>query len=315
MNILITGGTGSFGRAVLKELLYQNKYDRIIIFSRDELKQHELQQMYPEEKYPTVRFFLGDVRDVKRLKRALTGVDYVIHAAALKQVPAAEYNPTEAIKTNITGAVNLIEACIDCGVKKVIALSTDKAVNPINLYGATKLCMEKLLVAGNHYSGKTLFSVVRYGNVAGSRGSVIPLFKKQAETGCLTVTHPDMTRFWITLDKAVEFVLLRLGDMRGGEIFVPMIPSMNMLDLAETMAPDANITMTGIRPGEKMHETLISKDDAHRVSEFDDYYTIHPDIKFFGAEQVKGENVPPDFEYTSNGNTWRMTEEDLRRIL
>jgi UDP-N-acetylglucosamine 4,6-dehydratase len=315
VNILITGGTGSFGRAVLKELLYQNKYDRIIIFSRDELKQHELQQMYPEEKYPTVRFFLGDVRDVKRLKRALTGVDYVIHAAALKQVPAAEYNPTEAIKTNITGAVNLIEACIDCGVKKVIALSTDKAVNPINLYGATKLCMEKLLVAGNHYSGKTLFSVVRYGNVAGSRGSVIPLFKKQAETGCLTVTHPDMTRFWITLDKAVEFVLLRLGDMRGGEIFVPMIPSMNMLDLAETMAPDANITMTGIRPGEKMHETLISKDDAHRVSEFDDYYTIHPDIKFFGAEQVKGENVPPDFEYTSNGNTWRMTEEDLRRIL
>jgi len=175
--------------------------------------------------------------------------------------------------------------------------------------------MEKLLVAGNHYSGKTLFSVVRYGNVAGSRGSVIPLFKKQAETGCLTVTHPDMTRFWITLDKAVEFVLLRLGDMRGGEIFVPMIPSMNMLDLAEAMAPDANITMTGIRPGEKMHETLISKDDAHRVSAFDDYYTIHPDIKFFGAEQVKGENVPPDFEYTSNGNTWRMTEEDLRRIL
>lgn len=315
MNILISGGTGSFGKAVLRVLLHHHNYDKVIIFSRDELKQHELQQMYPEEKYPTVRFFLGDIRDVKRLKRALKDVDHVIHAAALKQVPAAEYNPTEAIKTNIMGAVNLIEACIDCGVKKVIGLSTDKAVNPINLYGATKLCMEKLLVAGNHYSNKTLFSVVRYGNVAGSRGSVIPLFKKQAETGHLTVTHPDMTRFWITLNKAVDFVLLRLGDMRGGEIFVPTMPSMNILDLAEAIAPDANISMTGIRAGEKMHETLISKDDAHRVSAFDDYYTIHPDIKFFSANQVRGENVPPDFEYTSNGNDWRMTQEELRRIL
>ena len=315
MNILITGGTGTFGKAVLKILAHDKSCTRVVVFSRDELKQSELQQIYPEEKYPTVRFFLGDIRDVKRLKRALKDIDHVIHAAALKQVPAAEYNPTEAIKTNIMGSVNLIEACIDCGVKKVIALSTDKAVNPINLYGATKLCMEKLLVAGNHYSNKTLFSVVRYGNVAGSRGSVIPLFKKQAETGSLTVTHPDMTRFWITLEKAVDFVLLRLNDMKGGEIFVPTMPSMNILDLAETIAPDANISMTGIRPGEKMHETLISKDDAHRVSAFDDYYTIHPDIKFFSAKQVKGENVPPDFEYTSNGNDWRMTQEELRRIL
>ena len=315
MNILVTGGTGSFGKAVLKELIHNHGYDKIIIFSRDELKQHELALQYPEEKYPTVRFFLGDIRDVKRLKRALKDVDHVIHAAALKQVPAAEYNPTEAIKTNIMGAVNLIEACIDCGVKKVIGLSTDKAVNPINLYGATKLCMEKLLVAGNHYSNKTLFSVVRYGNVAGSRGSVIPLFKKQAEAGCLTVTHPDMTRFWITIEKAVKFVLDRLSDMKGGEIFVPLMPTMNILDLAETIAPDANIRMTGIRPGEKMHETLISKDDANRVTAFKDYFTIHPDIKFFGAEQVRGENVPPDFEYTSNGNEWRMSQEELRRIL
>jgi len=315
MNILITGGTGSFGKEALHQLLHFHNYDKVIIFSRDELKQHELQQQYPEEKYPTARFFLGDVRDVKRLKRALKGVDHVIHAAALKQVPAAEYNPTEAIKTNIMGAVNLIEACIDCGVKKVIALSTDKAVNPINLYGATKLCMEKLLVAGNHYSNKTLFSVVRYGNVVGSRGSVVPLLKKQAETGCLTVTHPEMTRFWITLDKAVGFVLLRLADMKGGEIFVPTMPTMNILDLAETIAPKADIKMTGIRAGEKMHETLISKDDAHRVSAFKDYYTIHPDIKFFGAKQVKGESVPPDFEYTSNGNEWRMTQEEMRRII
>ena len=313
--ILITGGTGSFGKAALKEILRVYTPKKLIVYSRSEFLQHELQQMYPEEKYPTVRFFLGDVRDVKRLKRALKDVDHVIHAAALKQVPAAEYNPTEAIKTNIMGAVNLIEACIDCGVKKVIGLSTDKAVNPINLYGATKLCMEKLLVAGNHYSDKTLFSVVRYGNVAGSRGSVIPLFRKQAETGNVTVTHPDMTRFWITLKRAVEFVLLRLNDMRGGEIFVPQMPSMNILDVAEAIAPKANVTMTGIRPGEKMHETLISKDDAHRVSEFEDYYTIHPDIKFFSAKQVKGLNVPPDFEYTSNGNKWRLTEESLRRML
>lgn len=315
MNILITGGTGSFGKEVLKELLSLGVYNKIIIFSRDELKQYELQQAYPEEKYPTVRFFLGDIRDVKRLKRALKDVDHVIHAAALKQVPAAEYNPTEAIKTNIMGAVNLIEACIDCGIKKVIALSTDKAVNPINLYGATKLCMEKLLVAGNHYSNKTLFSVVRYGNVVGSRGSVIPLFKKQAETGTLTVTEPDMTRFWITLPDAVRFVLKRLSDMRGGEIFVPMIPTMRIIDLAEAIAPNSDIQITGMRPGEKMHETLISVDDSHRVSEFKDYYTIHPDIKFYHSEQIVGENVPRDFEYTSKSPEWRMSKEDLRRII
>ena len=315
MNVLISGGSGTFGKAVLKVLAHDKSCKRVVVFSRDELKQSELQHMYPEDKYPTVRFFLGDIRDSNRLKRALKDIDHVIHAAALKQVPAAEYNPTEAIKTNIMGAVNLIDACIDCGVKKVIALSTDKAVNPINLYGATKLCMEKLLVAGNHYSNKTLFSVVRYGNVAGSRGSVIPLFKRQAETGCLTVTHPDMTRFWITIEKAVEFVLSRLSDMQGGEIFVPTMPSMNILDLAETIAPSANITMTGIRPGEKMHETLISKDDAHRVTAFNNYYAIHPDIKFFDSKQVEGENVPPDFEYTSNGNEWRMTQEDLRGII
>lgn len=311
MKILVTGGTGSFGKACLKELVKTD--NTIVVFSRSEFLQHELALQYPESEYPTVRFFIGDIRDVNRLKRALVGVDYVIHAAALKQVPAAEYNPTEAIKTNIMGAVNLIEACIDCGVKKVIALSTDKAVNPINLYGATKLCMEKLLVAGNHYSNKTLFSVVRYGNVVGSRGSVVPLFKRQKDVGELTITHPDMTRFWITIEQAVKFVLDRLEDMQGGEIFIPKLPSMNIMDLATAIAPDAIKTVTGIRPGEKLHEILINRDC--RATEFYDHFTIHPDIKFFSAEQKEGIPCREGFEYASDTNPWKLSIGEMENMI
>jgi len=275
-NILITGGTGSFGKKATEIILKKYRPSKLIIFSRDELKQFEMAQEFPDSKYDCIRYFIGDVRDKERLYRAFHDVDYVIHAAALKQVPAAEYNPFEAVKTNILGAQNVINVAIDQGVKRVIALSTDKAANPINLYGATKLCSDKLFVAGNSYVGsdKTIFSVVRYGNVVGSRGSVIPFFFKCRENGILPITDPRMTRFWITLEQGVNFVLNCLTTMIGGELFVPKLPSMNIMDLAKVIAPECKTEIVGIRPGEKLHEVMIPRDDARRSLEYDNHYVI-----------------------------------------
>jgi UDP-N-acetylglucosamine 4,6-dehydratase len=266
-----------------------------------------------------MRYFIGDVRDKDRLHRAFRGVDYIIHAAAMKQVPAAEYNPFEAVKTNILGAENIINAAIDTGVKKVIALSTDKAANPINLYGATKLCSDKLFIAGNSYVGRenTIFSVVRYGNVVGSRGSVIPFFLKQKETGVLPITDPRMTRFWITLEQGVNFVLECIENMVGGELFVPRIPSMNIMDLAKAIAPECRTEIIGIRPGEKLHEVMVPRDEARMTLEFDKYYIIQPEFRFFerrfNNKTVK--QVPDDFEYSSDNNTWWLTIEELRKMI
>src|SRR6266496_4006300 len=258
-SVLVTGGTGSFGRRFTEIVLDRYKVKKLIVFSRDELKQYEMHAHLGEDRYPNIRYFIGDVRDRDRLYRAFDGVDYLVHAAALKQVPAAEYNPLEAVKTNVLGAANIIDAAIDKNVKKVIALSTDKAANPINLYGATKLCSDKLFVAANSYSGyhKTSFSVVRYGNVVGSRGSVIPFFLQKRSTGVLPITDSRMTRFWITLDQGVEFVIESLERMHGGEIFVPKIPSMNVVDLARALAPECRHEMIGIRSGEKLNETMV----------------------------------------------------------
>ncbi len=281
--ILITGGTGSFGKKCTEIILKRYKPKKLIIFSRDELKQFEMAQTFSDKKYSCVRYFIGDVRDKERLYRAFQGVDYIIHAAALKQVPTAEYNPFEAVKTNIIGAENIINAAIDKGVKKIIALSTDKAANPINLYGATKLCSDKLFIAGNAYVGRedAVFSVVRYGNVVGSRGSVVPFFLKQKETGVLTITDPRMTRFWITLEQGVDFVLSCLERMVGGELFVPKIPSMNIMDLAKAIAPECETKIIGIRPGEKLHEVMVPKDEARMTLDFGTHYVIQPDFRFF----------------------------------
>ena len=317
--ILITGGTGSFGKKCTEIILKKYKPKKLIIFSRDELKQFEMAQIYSDKKYKCMRYFIGDVRDKERLDRAFHEVDYVIHVAALKQVPAAEYNPFEAVKTNILGAQNIINTAIDQKVKKVIALSTDKAANPINLYGATKLCSDKLFIAGNSYVGKdhTVFSVVRYGNVLGSRGSVIPFFLKQKETGVLSITDPRMTRFWITLDQGVNFVLDCLERMVGGELFVPKLPSMNIMDLAKAIAPKCQTRIIGIRPGEKLHEVMITKDDARKTLEFDNYYIIQPQFRFFEGrfKNNGGKSVPEDFEYNSQSNTWWLTENDLKDML
>ncbi len=318
--ILITGGTGSFGKKCTKTILEKYKPKKLIIFSRDELKQYEMAQTFSDKKYPSIRYFIGDVRDKERLNRAFHGVDYVIHAAALKQVPAAEYNPFEAVKTNIIGAQNIINVAIDQGVKRVIALSTDKAANPINLYGATKLCSDKLFIAGNSYVGEdhTTFCVVRYGNVVGSRGSVIPFFLKQKETGVLPITDPNMTRFWITLEKGVEFVLECLERMVGGELFVPKIPSMNIMDLVKVIAPDCKTKVVGIRPGEKLHEIMVPGDDARNTIEFEDYYLIKPDFAFFELrfnDNNGGKPVPGNFEYNSGTNSWWLTVEELKEIL
>lgn len=314
-SILVTGGTGSFGHAFVEKVLADYKPKRLVVFSRDELKQHNMQQRFPPAKHPSLRFFLGDVRDERRLLTALRGIDYVIHAAALKQVPAAEYNPFEFIKTNVMGAENLINAAIDCGVKKVIALSTDKAVNPINLYGATKLCSDKLFIAGNAYVGgaSTHFSVVRYGNVLGSRGSVIPLFLQQRASGTLTVTDPRMTRFWVTIKQGVEFVLLALEQMVGGEIFVPKLPTMNIGDLAKAICPECELKVVGIRPGEKLHEVLIPRDDARNTLEFDDYYIIKPMMALasFSKHTSTGRSVPEDFEYVSSGKQWLLSRKEF----
>ncbi|MGI2259532.1 UDP-N-acetylglucosamine 4,6-dehydratase (inverting) [Shewanella sp. GXUN23E] len=319
-SILITGGTGSFGQKYTKTLLERYNPKRLIILSRDELKQFEMQQKYHA---PCMRYFIGDVRDGDRLKQAFSGVDYVIHAAALKQVPAAEYNPMECIKTNINGAENVIQAAIANNVKKVIALSTDKAANPINLYGATKLASDKLFVAANNMvgQGQTRFAAVRYGNVVGSRGSVVPFFKAKIAEGAdsLPITHPDMTRFWITLQDGVDFVLKNFARMQGGEIFVPKIPSVRITELASAYAPDLRQHIIGIRPGEKMHEIMCPADDSHHTIEFDDHFVIAPSIKFFGRENdfytnalgEYGKAVPDGYEYNSGTNPHFLSTEEI----
>ena len=279
--ILITGGTGSFGKKFIETVLSQYTPSRLIVYSRDELKQFEMQQRF---NHPCMRYFIGDVRDAERLNMAMHGVDFVVHAAALKQVPAAEYNPMECIKTNVGGAENVIKAALNNGVEKVIALSTDKAANPVNLYGATKLCSDKLFVAANNMAGKhpTIFSVVRYGNVVGSRGSVVPLFARLIREGAsrLPITHGEMTRFWLTLQQGVEFVLTNFARMKGGEVFVPKIPSVRITDLASAMAPELPQEIIGIRPGEKLHEVMCPADDSYHTYEFNDYYVIAPSITF-----------------------------------
>lgn len=319
--ILITGGTGSFGRKFAEIALAEHHPRRLIIFSRDELKQYNMRERFPESTYRNIRYFIGDVRDRDRLYRAFDGVDIVIHAAALKQVPAAEYNPLEAIRTNVLGAANVIDAAIDRNVTKVIALSTDKAANPINLYGATKLCADKLFVAANSYSGahETRFAVVRYGNVVGSRGSVIPLFLRQRRSGVLPITDPRMTRFWITLEQGVRFVLASLKRMGGGEIFVPKIPSMNMMDLARAIAPECEMRVVGIRPGEKLHEIMVPEDDARHALEYDDSYVIlptHPSWDTRGyIERNGGKPCSDGFRYGSETNTQWMSAEKLHEVL
>ena len=313
--VMITGGTGSFGNKCVEVLLKDNTPRKLIVFSRDELKQYEMQKRFD---HPCLRFFIGDVRDKDRLHRAMNDVDIVIHAAALKQVPACEYNPFEAVQTNIMGAVNVIDSAIDSGVERVIAISTDKAVGPVNLYGATKLCAEKLFVQGNAYSGTggTKFSCARYGNVVGSRGSVIPLFVEQKATGVITVTDQRMTRFWITLDKGVEFVLNVLDIMRGGEIFVPKISSMKIMDLVDALAPGCEVKFTGIRPGEKIHEVLVSTDEARQTLEFPDMFLIQPSHSWWGNDVVSdGKPLADDFEYGSNNNSEWLTAEELKEMV
>ncbi len=315
-SILITGGTGSFGKKCAEILLRDCPPKKIVIFSRDELKQHDMQS--GDFKHANLRFFLGDIRDVDRMRRAMRGIDIVIHAAALKQVPACEYNPGEAVKTNVDGARNIIDAAIDCGVKKVLGLSTDKAVNPVNLYGATKLCAEKLLVQGNAYSapGGTRFSCTRYGNVLGSRGSVIPVFRSQRATGRVTVTDGRMTRFWLTLDQGVHFVLNCIERMCGGEVFVPKIPSMKILELAEAIAPECAVDITGIRPGEKLHEIMISRDESRHTLETDDMYILQPEhVWWRAANWGDGKSLPEGFEYASDTNTQWMSIDELRKIV
>lgn len=317
--ILITGGTGSFGKKCTEIILQRYRPKKLIIFSRDELKQFEMGQRFSDKEYPCIRYFIGDVRDKERLHRAFHGVDIVIHAAALKQVPAAEYNPFEAVKTNILGAENIINVAIDQGVKRVLALSTDKAANPVNLYGATKLCSDKLFIAGNSYVGQedTIFSVVRYGNVVGSRGSVIPFFLKQKETGVLPITDHRMTRFWITLEQGVNFVLECLARMVGGELFVPKLPSMNIMDLAKAIAPECRTEFVGIRPGEKIHEVMITRDDARKTLEFENYYLVQPEFRFFKFRfsNNTGERVEENFEYNSGTNAWRLTQGELKQMI
>ncbi len=321
-SILITGGTGSFGQQYVDTLLRRYKPKRLVILSRDELKQYEMQQKFND---PIMRYFLGDVRDEDRLKQAMRGIDYVIHAAAIKHVPAAEYNPMECIKTNIHGAQNVIEAALENNVEKVIALSTDKAAIPINLYGATKLASDKLFVAANNIAGsrQTRFAVVRYGNVVGSRGSVVPFFKKLINEGAtsLPITDPRMTRFWITLQQGVDFVLKNFQRMHGGEIFVPKIPSIRITDLAESISPGIDINIIGIRPGEKLHETMCPADDSHLTLEFDDHYMIQPSIKMSHTRTYevnntgeKGTTVAQGFEYNSGDNDQFLNVDELREL-
>ncbi|MEQ8390873.1 MAG: UDP-N-acetylglucosamine 4,6-dehydratase (inverting) [Thalassospira sp.] len=320
-SILVTGGTGSFGKKFVKLMLEKYQPKRLVVFSRDELKQFEMQQ---DISAPNLRYFIGDVREEARLRRALEGIDVVVHAAALKQVPAAEYNPIECIKTNVIGAENIINAAIDAKVKRVIALSTDKAVNPINLYGATKLCADKLFVAANNLSGAdgTRFSNVRYGNVIGSRGSVIPFFKKMRETGVLPITDPRMTRFWITLEQGTEFVAKCMHMMKGGETFVSKLPSMRITDLAEAVAPECKQEIVGIRPGEKLHEVMVPFEESRDTLEFDDYFVIQnkqvpqkDPRNLHIYEGVAGKPVAEDFRYASDINNDWISVEKLREVV
>ncbi|MBM4393568.1 MAG: UDP-N-acetylglucosamine 4,6-dehydratase (inverting) [Deltaproteobacteria bacterium] len=313
--MLITGGTGSFGKVFVDTVLRETEVKKLIVFSRDELKQHEMASRLKDDR---LRFFIGDVRDVERIHRAFHGVDVVVHAAALKQVPACEYNPLEAVKTNVLGAANIINAAIDCGVKRVLALSTDKAVNPVNLYGATKLCAEKLFVQGNSYSGfdGTRFACARYGNVMGSRGSVIEVFTEQRQAGRITITDERMTRFWITLPQGVRFVIKCLGLMHGGEVFVPKIPSMNIMDLAQFIAPGCTVEFTGIRPGEKLHEVLVSADEARLGKEFDDMFVLQPAHPWWKTENWKGgKELPDGYRYASDTNREWLSVSQLRAFV
>lgn len=320
-DILITGGTGSFGKKCTEIVLDRYDPNRLIILSRDELKQAKMKGRFSLEEHACMRYFIGDVREKDRLYRAFSDVDIVIHAAALKRVPAAEYNPIEPIKTNVMGGSNVIEAAIDRDVDRVIALSTDKGANPVNLYGATKLCSDKLFVAGNNYSGQggTRFSVVRYGNVVGSRGSVIPVFLEKRETGTLPITDPRMTRFWITLEQAVDFVLNNLERMEGGEVFVPKIPSMKITDLAEAIAPDCDHEIVGIRPGEKLHEVMVPRNVARNTLEFEDYYAILPAFRQWDREEYKKEKggtwCKDQFKYSSDNNDRWLEAEEIRSMI
>jgi UDP-N-acetylglucosamine 4,6-dehydratase/5-epimerase len=323
--VLITGGTGSFGQRFATTVLERCSPQKVIIYSRDELKQFEMQNRPPfAERHDVMRWFIGDVRDEARLRRAMEGVDVVIHAAALKQVPAAEYNPLEAVKTNVMGAENVISASIDTGVSRVVALSTDKAAAPINLYGATKLVSDKLFAAANNFRGKhdIRFSVVRYGNVLGSRGSVIPFFLSRAPTGVMPITDERMTRFNITLQEGVDFVLACMDRMWGGEIFVPKIPSYRILDVAQAVAPDAEVKLVGIRPGEKLHEQMITSTDSFNTVEFDDYYVILPSAPVWNTDEFRessgpepGKRCQPDFSYDSATNRHFLTVEELRHLI
>ena len=315
LRILVTGATGSFGKAFVKRLLGEIPSSTILAFSRDELKQFEMRAEFNSDR---LSFMLGDVRDFNRVCQATAGVDIVIHAAAMKQIPAAEQNPMEAIKTNILGAENIVNASILSNVDRVIALSTDKAANPANLYGATKLCSDKLMIAGNYLSTNkgTKFSVVRYGNVLGSRGSVIPFFNEMKTTGSIPITDLRMTRFWLTLDRGVDLVLTGLSKMQGGEIFVPKIPSFKVTDVARVVAPECPIHVIGIRPGEKLHEVMITEDDSHYTVEFDDYYAIlSPQLLDTRIDALEGSLVPEGFSYRSDSNTWWHTDETFKSVL
>ncbi len=315
--ILVTGGTGSFGKKFIEVMLKEHQPKKIIVYSRDELKQHEMRVGGFD--HPALRYFIGDVRDRERLVRAMHGVDIVVHAAALKQVPACEYNPMEAIKTNIMGTANVVEAALDAGVKKVLSLSTDKAVNPVNLYGATKLAAEKLVVQSNAYAAgmATRYSCVRYGNVVGSRGSVVPLFLKQRATGRLTITDDRMTRFWLSLEQGVHFVITCIEQMEGGEVFVPKIPSTTVMDLAKAIAPEAEIEIIGIRPGEKLHEVLISEDEARTTVEMERMYVVQPaEALWFGYQwQNKGKLLSNGFRYSSDNNTEWLDVEGIKKFI
>lgn len=317
--VLVTGGTGSFGNEFTEILVKEHKPKTIRIFSRGEKKQSDMEKKFIKKGLDdNLRFFIGDVRDKDRLHRAMTGVDIVVHAAALKQVPACEYNPIEAIRTNVEGAINVIDASINNEVGLVMAISTDKAVHPVNLYGATKMAAEKLFIQGNSYSGKsgTRFSCVRYGNVVGSRGSVIPLFLEQKKTGVITITDKKMTRFFITLEEGVRFVIECINRMKGGEIFIPKIPSMKIIDIAEAIAPKAEKKVIGIRPGEKIHEILLTEDEARHSKKFRDYFVIEPEHPFWQEDHLKGgKTLPEGFRYTSVGNKEWLTKEDIRKMI
>jgi UDP-N-acetylglucosamine 4,6-dehydratase len=316
--VLITGGTGSFGKKFVEIMLAEFHPAKLIIYSRDELKQHEMQ--VGGFNHPNLRYFIGDVRDLPRLQRAMQGVDIVVHAAALKQVPACEYNPMEAVKTNILGTANVVDAAIDARVKKVMALSTDKAVTPVNLYGATKLTAEKLVVASNAYAGdmQTRLSCVRYGNVVGSRGSVVPIFIRQRENGRqLTITDDRMTRFWLSLEQGARFVIRNIERMYGGEVFVPKIPSTRIVDLARVIAPDSELEIIGIRPGEKLHEIMISRDESRSTVELDDMFVVEPEgaLWFRYDWSREGKRVPDGFKYTSDNNSEWLTTEQIRNLI